>query len=83
MEKTTKITSCVQCPHHSVIADPDPHDWFNDDDVAVVCKKTEQEPDLESEYRADRQKHKVISSGDRPYQITESNIQIPKWCPLK
>ena len=39
MEKNLKITSCLDCPHHKVIADPDPDDWFNDDDCATVCTK--------------------------------------------
>src|SRR4051812_3276113 len=31
------MKTCIGCKHHEVIADPDPHDWFCDDDVAVVC----------------------------------------------
>lgn len=34
-----EITHCVDCPFHEVKSDPDPHDWFNDDDVKVVCTK--------------------------------------------
>jgi len=35
-----KINNCVDCDHHRVFPDPDPHDWFCDDDVKVVCSKT-------------------------------------------
>lgn len=31
--------NCMDCPHHSVQSDPDPLDWFNDDDEKVVCLK--------------------------------------------
>jgi hypothetical protein len=29
--------NCLDCPHHKIILDPDPTDWFNDDDEAVFC----------------------------------------------
>ena len=82
MEKTLKIKSCLKCPFHEVIPDPDPTDWFNADDVAVVCKKTTKERDLNSKYAVDRQQFKPISVADRPYQIKEEYIKIPNWCPL-
>ena len=34
-----KLSNCMDCPHHSVQADPDPNDWFNDDDVKWYAKK--------------------------------------------
>jgi len=34
------IKNCIKCPFHEVLPDPDPHDWFCDDDVKVVCRKT-------------------------------------------
>lgn len=34
-----EIENCIDCPFHTVERDPDPHDWFNDDDVKVVCQK--------------------------------------------
>lgn len=27
-----KITQCRECPHCRIVPDPDPSDWFNDDD---------------------------------------------------
>jgi hypothetical protein len=31
------VSNCMDCPHHQVVADPDPTDWFCDDDIAVLC----------------------------------------------
>ena len=31
------MSSCVDCPNHRVMRDPDPDDWFNDDDEKLVC----------------------------------------------
>lgn len=30
--------NCADCPHHMVLPDPDPLDWFCDDDVKVQCE---------------------------------------------
>lgn len=65
---TLKLTNCIDCPFHEVQRDPDPDDWFNDDDVKVVCKKTK---------RADNE----ITNACRPYRIRAESA-IPKWCPL-
>lgn len=35
-------SNCTECPAHSIQHDPDPNDWFCDDDVKVVCKHTGQ-----------------------------------------
>lgn len=29
------IEKCSQCPHSRILPDPDPYDWFNDDDVKL------------------------------------------------
>jgi len=34
---STKPSNCLDCPYHKVLPDPDPDDWFCDDDVKVVC----------------------------------------------
>lgn len=31
------IKNCMDCPKHKVYVDPDPTDWFNDDDEKVYC----------------------------------------------
>lgn len=33
-----KINNCMDCSMHRVQADPDPDDWFCDDDIKVICK---------------------------------------------
>lgn len=33
------IENCMDCPNHKVLSDPDPYDWFCDDDEKVVCIK--------------------------------------------
>jgi hypothetical protein len=54
-----QITSCIDCPFHSVEDDPDPYDWFCSDDVKVVCKKS----------------NRNITVACRPHKIRkESNI---------
>ena len=71
---------CALCPHHKVIPDPDPSDWFNDDDCAIVCtlqKNNKKNP--RSKYAADRQDYKVVSGALRPYETQK--VEIPKWCP--
>lgn len=34
-----KPTNCMDCPFKKVFRDPDPDDWFNDDDEGVECTK--------------------------------------------
>ena len=46
-----EITNCLDCPFHSVERDPDPDDWFNDDDVKVVCKKIDRNVTVACPYR--------------------------------
>lgn len=76
-------TNCIDCPNHKVIADPDPTDWFNDDDVAVVCKlATNKERNKFPDNVAYQQKFRVISSMCRPYNIRNES-ETPSWCPLE
>lgn len=37
--KINEIKKCVQCPHCIILPDPDPYDWFCDDDVKLFCEK--------------------------------------------
>jgi hypothetical protein len=32
--------NCTECFEHEVLPDPDPNDWFCDDDVKVLCTVT-------------------------------------------
>lgn len=40
-EAALKIKNCIDCPFHEVFNDPDPDDWFCDDDMGVKCKKAQ------------------------------------------
>jgi hypothetical protein len=54
--------NCIDCPHHEVINDPDPSDWFCDDDVAVACNLVKTKPDNSTNYAADRFPRKKLQS---------------------
>lgn len=71
---------CIDCPFHKIIPDPDPSDWFNVDDVAIVCTKSNHKPDPTSDYAVDRQSFTPIDVGLRPYQA--KNVDAPDWCPI-
>jgi len=79
-----EINSCISCPYHKVIKDPDPDDWFNDDDMAVVCTKLPN--DEIGKYRSPAyfigQNYKVVSSALRPPELSNFNW-IPDFCPQK
>lgn len=47
-----ELRYCTKCPAMLREADPDPHDWFCDDDQKYICGITKQ----------------VLSSGNRPYE---------------
>lgn len=66
-----QIDNCMDCPHHHVQRDPDPDDWFCDDDVKVVCTKAIQK---DGSYRE-------VTSACRPYN-TRKECSVPQWCPL-
>lgn len=78
--------SRIDCPHHRVILDPDPYDWFCDDDVVVVCTHPltpRQEPQPSSSFAAKRQAFKPATVGCRPYRTREETTPVPTWCPLR
>jgi hypothetical protein len=71
---------CIDCPFHKIIPDPDPTDWFNADDEAIVCKKVERKADPNSKYGVDRQSFRPIDVAIRPHQT--KNVKAPDWCPI-
>ena len=73
--------NCLDCANHRLVPDPDPDDWFCDDDVAVVCAMTRRPPDTKSRYAVDRQPYRSVVSGCRPYFV-RPNSKAPDWCPL-
>ena len=60
------LTNCMDCPNHRVARDPDPHDWFCDDDEKVLCAITS---------------NKAITVACRPYN-KRKECNVPSWCPL-
>ena len=74
--------TCLRCEYMDIINDRDPHDWFNDDDVALICLlATNTDRNKESLYISDRHKNRAISKSLRPYEIKEY-AKIPEWCPF-
>jgi hypothetical protein len=56
---------CTDCPEHKVIIDPDPYDWFCDDDEAIVCTLTTNprlEPESKFAHRRSPQGHLLCYS---------------------
>ena len=53
MKIELEIEFCSQCPFGKIMDDPDPNDWFCDDDCKVVCKKTD----------------KTVAGALRPYEV--------------
>ncbi len=76
------MQNCLDCPQHSIIPDPDPDDWFNSDDQAVVCTLTANpRPDASAKYMADRNPYKAVTVSCRPYR-TRKESERPNWCPI-
>ncbi len=70
------IQKCIQCPHHNIEPDPDPNDWFCDDDIKIRCTLS---PDP---YRGNCYREPYITVGCRPYRAKKES-DVPVWCPLK
>lgn len=74
--------NCLDCPKHAVLPDPDPDDWFCDDDKAVACTLAgNPERDQKSRYLASRNPHRLVTVSCRPYRLRDESSR-PNWCPL-
>ena len=51
-----EIEKCTQCPHCTILPDPEPYDWFCDDDVKLFCEKLK----------------RTVAAALRPYESDES-----------
>jgi len=79
-----EVTRCRQCPFHKVVPDPDPNDWFEDDDEALLCTHK----DCHREYTESQKTAfkrfgnnvTVIDGACRPYEIAK--VEVPDFCPL-
>lgn len=67
-------SGCATCAHAQVFADPDPDDWFCDDDVKVLCMA------VKHSSITGEQKN-VITCACRPYMVAKECSYIPSWCP--
>jgi hypothetical protein len=73
---TVLPVSCMKCPHHKVVRDPDPDDWFCDDDCAVLCT-------LEAPPKKSRFEHQAVTTACRPYNTEKETTPVPNWCQLR
>lgn len=82
-KENSKNNNCCDCLHHEIIEDPDPDDWFCDDDVAVVCKITKNKKrDQNSKHKSNHSEFRAITIACRPYNI-KKECSTPTWCPLR
>ena len=76
------MNNCIECRHHIVVNDPDPNDWFCYDDVAVLCKLSE---NTKKESYYDKNiglfEYRPITLSCRPHYIYKEAV-VPEWCPL-
>jgi hypothetical protein len=75
--------NCMDCKNHVVVADPDPTDWFCDDDQAVLCGVTPRGETDNNRWRDNKPfPFRVITTSCRPHQ-KRKECEAPKWCPLE
>lgn len=75
-------TNCMNCPQHKVECDPDPTDWFCDDDQAVLCTLAK---NIHNQHRwCDNHvwAHRPITWSCRPHN-KRADCDTPEWCPLQ
>jgi hypothetical protein len=76
------ISSCLECPKHQLIQDPDPVDPEREEDVAVVCTLSPNPArDPASLLHSDQSPHRPVVTVCPP-SLAEAQALIPDWCPL-
>lgn len=74
--------NCLDCQNHKILPDPDPYDWFCDDDLCVVCVLVGNKgQDTKSEYLSDTYDYRSITRSCRPHYLRKEST-CPNWCPL-
>jgi len=73
--------NCMDCPNHIVEADPDPHDWFCDDDQAVLCKLSENVENKKRWWDGFEWEFRPVTCSCRPHH-KRMECNTPEWCPL-
>lgn len=76
------VDNCLDCEHCIKVSDPDPLDWFRDDEMAVACAlvkndNTEWIPRMDYRFP-----NKCVTYACSMDDLRES-CQQPDWCPLK
>lgn len=64
-----EIKQCRECPHCLIVPDPDPNDWFNDDDEKALCKESDKVQAIEMAPALAVQK--MIESGLTPEMVVQ------------
>lgn len=83
MTKKEITESCIDCPKHEIINDRDPHDWFCDNDAAIICTLVKNDRrDITSKYLSNHSEFKSITTACRPYNLRKET-KIPEWCPKR
>jgi len=77
------METCLDCPFHKIIDDPDPWDSWCRDDVAIVCTRKSNPNRKENSIHASvRSEYDSIAVSCRPFQsVLKSEAIIPEWCP--
>jgi hypothetical protein len=76
------IRSCMECPKHQMIQDPDPTQPGYEDAIAVVCTLSPNpERNLTSLQASDHSPHRPVVATCRPQHV-EREAEVPDWCPL-
>lgn len=57
---------CEKCRFCELRRDPDPYDWFCDDDIAIWCI-------------AKSKTGRKVCGANRPYEV--KLVTAPRWCP--
>ena len=74
-------SNCVDCPNHKVVNDPDPTDWFCDDDVAVLCSLQSNMSKRTYWASGAFYEYEPITVSCRPHYIRKECI-TPPGCPI-
>jgi hypothetical protein len=74
--------NCMDCTHHKVVRDPDPTDWFCDDDVAVLCQLMPPAKGDTAWASGQQFQHRAVTISCRPHK-TRDESKTPAWCPIR
>lgn len=71
---------CSKCLAAICVNDPDPDDWFNDDDKAILCSLMPPRDDQFLSQAGIKFNHALVLSALRPTEF--NTFKRPNWCPL-